>query len=84
MNGVKKTLQMFNAEELCLLSVYVDMAEPIKTLKDKLLRALHESKDEGMIIIYGTVLCKLDAVTEDEYRTARELDVFNLDRGTEA
>ena len=79
MNAMKKMLAIFNMEELCLLSIYAEISDSINILRNKLLHALHESADKEMLIIYGTVLCKIDGITGDEYRSARENNFFRLD-----
>ena len=66
-------------EELCLLSIFAEASESMETLRNELLYALHRSKENGMLIVYGTVLCKLDTITDDEYKIVRELNAFSMD-----
>ena len=78
MNSIRKTIAIFNMEELCLINIYAEISETIKELRNRLLHALHVSVEKEMLIVYGTVLYKLDQITEEEYMRAKVNNAFDV------
>jgi hypothetical protein len=59
-------LDKFTAEEINLMSIF-DTTDR-KTLRNDLVTALHDVYEPDMIDIFGNVMEKLDALTDEEYR----------------
>jgi len=58
-------LDKFSAEELNLMSIF-DTADR-ETLRDDLVTALHDVYEPNMIEMFGSVLEKLDSLTDEEF-----------------
>jgi len=58
-------LDKFSAEELNLMSIF-DTADR-KTLRNDLVTALHDVYEPDMIEMFGSVLEKLDSLTDEEF-----------------
>jgi hypothetical protein len=59
-------LDKFTAEEINLMSIF-DTTDR-ETLRNDLVTALHDVYEPDMIEIFGNVMEKLDALTDEEYR----------------
>jgi hypothetical protein len=58
-------LDYFSAEELNLMCIF-DTADR-ETLRDDLVTALHDVYEPEMIAVFGSVLEKLDGLTDEEF-----------------
>ena len=58
-------LDNFTAEELNLMSIFEPTSR--EALRDDLVTALHDVHEPDMIEIFGSVLEKLDSMTDDEF-----------------
>ena len=58
-------IDRFSAEELNLMGIF-DTADR-EVLRSDLLTALHDVYDPDMIEVFGSVLEKLDSLTDDEF-----------------
>jgi hypothetical protein len=58
-------LDKFSAEELNLMSIFYTADR--NTLRDDLVTALHDVYEPDMIEMFGSVLEKLDSLTDEEF-----------------
>jgi len=59
------SLDKFSAEEINLMSIF-DTADR-ETLRNDLVTALHDVYEPEMVELFGSVLDKLDTLTDDEF-----------------